>query len=167
MDLKRRPELLSSVAEAVPFPELGKFLEIVNSPPSIFETAKCDVWETTDLGAEEQIGGDRYPASHRLACYVDVLFSGIDLPASLEQCFPIYEQFARDLVALLRRAPESPATAEVCVRRCFLAGDSEGLYFTLYVTGYGPDPAGARRNWASGLKYLVHALGELGSSSPL
>src|SRR5580658_4406179 len=111
VDLKRRPELLASIAEAEKFPELGKFLQAMNSAQSMVETAKCDAWATRELGSEEEI----YDASHKFASYVDVVFSEIDERLSLLA----HEHFARKLVELLRRTPETRSAAEVCVRRCY------------------------------------------------
>jgi len=156
VDLKRCPELLASIKEAETFPELGEFLRMINSPRSTVETAKCDAWTTTELSAEEDV----YDASHKFASYVDVVFSGIDVRLS----FSLHEQFAGKLVELLRRAPDTPSAAEVCVRRCYFGGDSgflEGFYCTLNVTGYGNDEASARQNWEVGLKLVGNAIVQL------
>jgi hypothetical protein len=152
-DLKRHPELLEQVEEARQFPELAEFLRSVNSARSAVESAKSDVWMTTELTAEEEIFG----ASHKFASYVDLVLSRAERRPS----FPEHEQFAKRLVALLRRAPEILASAEVCVRRCFFAGGSEGLYFTAYVNGYGNDEAAARKNWAIGMKLVGSAMLQL------
>jgi len=161
VDLKRRPELLPSIAEARRFPELAEFLRMVNSARSALETAKCDAWATSELNAEEEI----YGASHKFASYVDVVFSNLDVRLSLA----IHEQFARKLIALLRRAPEIPSAAEVGVRRCYFGKDGdaqEGFYCTLYVSGYGNDDAGARLNWGIGLKLLGNAIAQLSADAP-
>jgi hypothetical protein len=156
VDVKRQPELMASIEEAEKFPELGEFLRVMNSARSMVETAKCDAWATTELSTEEDV----YDASHKFASYVDVLFSEIDVRLSLS----LHEQFARKLVELLRRAPETPSAAEVCVRRCFFAaqdGVREGYYSTLYVSGYGSDEASARQNWEVGLKLMGNAIVQL------
>ncbi|MGB8011273.1 MAG: hypothetical protein WCF68_06655 [Terriglobales bacterium] len=159
VDVKRHPELLASVDEAEKFFELGEFLRTLNSPRSMVETAKCDAWATTELTAEEEI----FSASHKLASYVDVVFSDIDMRLSLSA----HEAFARKLVDLLRRAPEISAAAEVCVRRCYFeqgGGVREGVYCTLYVSGYGNDETIARQNWAVGLKLLGNAIVQLSAA---
>jgi len=160
VDLKRRPESMASIEEAEKFPELREFLRTLNSPRSMVETAKCDAWATTELGAEEEI----YDAPNKFASYVDVVFSDLDARLSL----PAHEQFARKLVGLLRRAPETPSAAEVCVRRCYFAAESgvrEGFYCTLYVSGYGNDGASARRNWEVALKLMGNAIVQLSAFS--
>jgi hypothetical protein len=156
LDLKRRPELIEQVEEAATFPELGEFLRTLNSERSRVETAKCDAWATTELSVEEEI----YNASHKFASYVDVVFSEIDIRLSLS----LHEQFAGKMIGLLRRAPETPSAAEVCVRRCYFGqngGVQEGFYITLYVSGYGKDGRSARQNWAVGLKLLGNAIVQL------
>jgi hypothetical protein len=160
VDLKRRPELMARIEEAEKFPELGESLRALNSARSMVETAKCDAWATSELGAEEEI----YDASHKFASYVDVVFSNIDARLSL----PAHEQFARKLVELLRRAPETPSAAELCVRRCYFAeedGVREGFYCTLYVSGYGSDGASSRQNWGVALKLMGNAILQLSAFS--
>ena len=156
LDLRRRPELMAQIEEAATFPELGEFLRAMNSARSMVETAKCDAWETAELSAEEEV----YDASHKFASYVDVVFSRIDVRLSLSA----HEQFAQNLVELLRGTPETPSATEVCVRRCYFRQDGgvrEGFYCTLYVNGYGNDGAGSRQNWGVGLKLMGNAIVQL------
>jgi len=156
VDAKRCPELIASIEGAEKFPELGEFLLVANSARSIVETAKCDAWPTTELSTVEDV----YDASHKFASYVDVVFSEIDTRLS----FSLHEQFARKLVELLRRVPDTPSAAEVCVRRCYFGKDSgvrEGFYCTLNVSGYGNDEASARQNWGVGLNLVRNAILQL------
>jgi hypothetical protein len=156
VDLKRRPELMASIEEAEQFPELGELLRTLNSPRSMVETAKCDAWATSELSAEEEV----YEASHKFASYVDLVFVNIDARRSLST----HEQFARKLVELLRRAPETPSAAEVCVRRCYYGeegGVREGFYCTLYVSGYGNDETSVRQSWGVALKLMGNAILQL------
>jgi len=174
VDLKRHPELIARIEEAEKFPELKEFLRVMNSARSMVETAKCDAWATTELSAEEEV----YDASHKFVSYVDVVFSNIDVresslrqsslrEPSLRESLPAHEQFARKLVELLRRVPETPSAAEVCVRRCYFGeggGVRQGFYCTLYVSGYGNDSASARQNWAVALKLMGNAIMQLSAS---
>ncbi len=170
VDLKRRPELLAAIEEAQRFPELGKFLRTMNSARSTVETAKCDAWVTTELSAEEDI----YHASHKFGSYVDLVFSDIDgglalRELSLRRSFSAHERFARELVDLVRRAPDMMSAAEVCVRRCYFAeegGVDEGFYCTLYVSGYGNDEARARQAWGVALKLVGNAIVQLSAAGP-
>jgi len=164
VDLKRRPELIAEIEEARSYPELGDLFRSVNSARSMVETAKCDAWATTELNAEEDV----YDASHKFASYVDVVFSNTDANlSSYRQSLPTHEQFARRLVELLRRVPETPSAAEVCVRRCYFADESgvqEGYYCTLYVSGYGKDEDSARQHWGVALKLMGNAIVQLSAN---
>jgi hypothetical protein len=174
VDLKRHPELIARIEEAEKFPELKEFLRVMNSARSMVETAKCDAWATTEMSPEEEV----YDASHKFVSYVDVVFSNIDVresslrqsslrEPSLRESLPAHEQFARKLVELLRRVPETPSAAEVCVRRCYFGeggGVRQGFYCTLYVSGYGNDSASARQNWAVALKLMGNAIMQLSAS---
>ena len=152
-DLKRHSELLSNIEEACRFPELREFLAALNSVSSMFETAKCDVWSSTEMSAEDEIFG----AAHKFGSYVDFLFSEETSCCS----FPEHEKFARDLVQLLKRAPEIPALAEFLIRRGYyhLRNETqEGLYITFYLFGYGDDEPQARQRWAIALKLVENAI---------
>ena len=160
-DLKRHPELIAKIEEAQKFPELSEFLRSINSARSALETVKCDVWTTTDLTAEEEI----FDASHKVASYADLVFSTPESRRSYE----LHKDFAAKLSDLLRRAPELPASAEICVRRCYFAQfeaetHEEGFYFTLYMSGYGNDEAAARKNWSIGMNLAANAILQLSVS---
>jgi hypothetical protein len=165
VDLKRHPELMAQIEEAGRFPELKEFLRALNCVRSMVETAKCDTWHTEELNADEDI----YNASHKFASYVDVVFSSrINLTDSelsrLRQSLSAHERFARKLVELLRRAPDTPSAAEICVRRCYYDetdGTREGFYCTLYLSGYGSDKDRARQNWDATLKLAANAVVQL------
>jgi hypothetical protein len=158
-DLKHHPELLSHIAEADRVEELGAFLLAMNSAASPFETAKCDVWSSTEMKIEEAI----FHAAYKFGSYVDLLFSGEQKPFS----FPHHEQFANRLTRLLRKAPEIPATAELLIRRCHYHGESEprdGFYLTFYLFGFGQDETQARQRWAIALKLVENAIRQAASA---
>jgi hypothetical protein len=161
-DLKRHPELLSNLEEAQRLQELGEFLSKVNSPKGPLETAKCDVWSTTEINPEEEI----FEATHKFGSYVDLFFS--ELPPRFS--FPQHEQLAKRLTKLLQRAPEMPVAAEFLIRRCYYheqeeaAGQEEirdGFYITFYLFGYGKDEVRSRENWIVGLKLVQNAIRQL------
>jgi hypothetical protein len=152
-DLKRHPEDLHNIEEACRVPELGEFLTALNSAASILETAKCDVWSSTEMSAEDEIFG----ADHKFGSYVDFLFSEPKIRCS----FPEYEQFAKRLVELLKKAPEIPAAAEFLIRRCYYRVETKiqpGYYVTFYLFGFGEDEAQARQRWAIALKLVENAI---------
>jgi hypothetical protein len=161
-DLKRHPGLLSSLEEAVRAPELGEFLSKVNSPRSPIETAKCDVWSSTEINPEEEI----FEATHKFGSYVDLFFS--DEPKRFS--FPEHEHLAKRLIQLLQRAPEMPVSVEFLIRRCYyhereeVPGQEEirdGFYVTFYLFGYGKDELRSRQNWAIGLKLIGNAIRQM------
>jgi hypothetical protein len=169
-DLKQHPDLIERIAEAEKFSALKELLRSLNSPLSVVETAKCDVWSSQELSPEEEI----YDASHKFASYVDVIFSNSDnyliSPSETRPrlSFASHELFAERLVQLLRRAPNILSSAEISVRRCYFdetGGIQEGFYCTLYVNGYGNDEASARQNWEVGLRLMGNALLQLSGSS--
>ena len=155
-DLKRHPELLSSLEEAGRVPELGEFLSMVDSPTGPLETAKCDAWPSTEINPEEEI----FEATHKFGSYVDLLFS--DEPKRFS--FPEHEQLAKQLTQLLQRAPEIAAAAELLIRHCYYHVEEEirdGFYITLYLFGYGDDETQARQRWAIGLKLVQSAIRQM------
>lgn len=155
-DLKHHPECLSDIEEARRVPEMGEFLRALNSPTSMLETAKCDVWHSTEMNAEEEIFG----AAYKFCSYVDLLFTDELSRVS----FPEHEQFAKRLVQLLKKAPEIPVAAEFLIRRCYYHAKPEiqdGFYITFYLFGYGDDEPQARQRWAIALKLVENAIKQL------
>lgn len=161
-DLKRDPEAVAQIEEAVRAEELRDFLLAANAPLSMLETAKCDIWSTTELNPEEEI----FSAPWKFASYVDFLFSDPAARFSLEK----HESFLKNLTALLKRVPEIPAAADFFLRRCFYQKKSfveEGFYVTFYLFGYGQDEAKARKQWGIALNLVAAAITQLsvGNSS--
>jgi hypothetical protein len=155
-DLKRRPELLLHIEEAVRVPELGESLAAINSPTSILETAKCDAWGSTEIDFEEEIFG----ATVKFGSYIDLLFTEERARFS----FPEHERLVKQLTELLRRVPEIPAAAEFLVRRCYYHNEekvAKGFFITFYLFGYGDDELQARQRWAIALKLMENAIKQL------
>jgi len=158
-DLKRHADDLPHVEEAVRVPALGEFLTALNSRGSRLETAKCDVWSTTEINPEEEIFG----AAHKFCSYVDLLFS----EELYRSSFAEHEQFATRLVELLKKVPEISAAAEFLIRRCYYHEKSEilgGFYITFYLFGYGDDEPQARQRWAIALKLAENAIKQVALS---
>ena len=159
-DLKAHPELLEQIEEVRRAPELGEFLKAVNAGKGILETVKCDTWTTTEMTPEEEV----FAASLKFGCYVDLIFRKRDASEGLRSSFEAHEGLAKKIVALLRRVPEIPASAELFIRRCFFTaagGPAEGCYMTLYVFGYGDEEEEARRHWAIALKLAENAIRQI------
>lgn len=155
VDLHAHPELISNIEEAQREPPLGAFLRKVNASRSL-QSAKCDVWSTTEISPAEEIFG----LPLKFGCYVDLFLQ--DAP---RLSFSAYEKFLQQLTQLLKRAPEIPASAEFLLRRChFHDGETEedGFYFTSYIFGFGEDEPRAHQQWKIGLQLVENALRQCG-----
>ena len=156
-DLKRRPDLIAGVREAAEHQELREFLASVNSASGIFETAKCDVWYSTQMNIEDDIFG----ASSKFGSYVDLLFSDTDLRFSLKS----HEKIARDLTGLLKKSPDIPASAEFLIRRCYYQNENQepafGFYVSFYLFGYGEGEEESRKRWGIALKLVKNAIRQI------
>lgn len=155
-DLKADLALISKIPEAAGCPELAAFLSRINAAGFPLQTAKCDLWQTRELSDEERI----FNAECKCGSYIDLLFAAEQPRFSLES----HESLARELCALLRRAPETPASVEFVIRQCHYHSQAEsqsssaGFYVTAYVSGFDDDDEGSRLRWAIALKLVQHAL---------
>ena len=155
-DLKRHPDLVLQIPEAAREPELSAFLSRVNAPQSPLQSAKCDAWYSQEISPEEEIFGE----AGKLVSYVDLIFADDGSRLSLD----CHETLAKNLCALLKRAPEMSASVELVIRRCYYHLDdnptesSSGFSITTYVSGFGSDEAEARRRWSIALTLLQNAL---------
>jgi hypothetical protein len=154
-DIRKNPALVDTLPEAQRYEEMREFLIRVNAAGFPLQTAKSDVWTTTEISPEEEI----FSAEWKFASYVDLLFSD-ETP-----CFSLttHEQLVTKLFSLLQRAPEMPASIEFVLRHCHYHGsggsDSKtGFCVTSYVSGFGDEEEEARQRWAIALKLLQHAL---------
>lgn len=156
-DLRAHPEQLGSLAEACSWPVLRDFLRSVNAPESFFATAKCDTWRTGEFTSGERAD---FPAARaKTASYVDLVFALEAFNFDRRH----YEQLARRLAPLLAAEPAA-ARAELCLRHCYFhARSAWGFYLTVFLYGYGPEPAAAEREWTAGLAALGRALEKLSS----
>lgn len=153
LDLKRQPELLLEIPEACTYKELASFLDWANSPDSQLETAKCDVWSTSEMDTDDEVFGEAV----KFSSYVDLIF-----PAVARNSFPECERFVQTLARMLRQAPDLRSAAQFIVRRCWdhRGGEkgSESFYITFYLHGYGADAREARKRWAIGLTLAQNAI---------
>lgn len=177
-DLKKHPELVQKIPEAITYPELRAFLSRINAPEFPLATAKCDAWTSDEVAPEEEIFGDR-----KFVSYIDLIFVGQTDRCSFEK----HEAFAKELCRLLGQAPEITATVELIIRNCYYhqcpapSGESgnvqleskrhqegsnssvSGFCMTTYVTGFGDSDNDPLRRWTIGLNLLQHAVVQLNS----
>lgn len=153
LDLKRQPELLLEIPQACTYQELASFLDWANSADSRIETAKCDVWTTAEMDADDEVFGEKV----KFSSYVDFLFA-----SPVRENFPEYERLVQALARMLRQAPDLSSAAQFIVRRCVDRRESskvsECLYITFYLHGYGADVQEARQRWGIGLTLAQNAM---------
>lgn len=176
-DIRKNPALVDTLPEAQRYGEMREFLIRVNAAGFPLQTAKSDVWTTTEISPEEEI----FSAEWKFASYVDLLFSD-ETP-----CFSLttHEQLVTKLFSLLQRAPEMPASIEFVLRHCHYHGSAHsperaeneaddenaaevshetladsklGFCVTSYVSGFGDTEEEARKRWSIALKLLQHVL---------
>jgi hypothetical protein len=158
---------------------MREFLVRANATDFPLQTAKSDVWTTSEISPEEEIFGE----GRKFGSYVDLLFSTEAPRFSL----PAHQTLMTKLCALLQRAPDMPAAIEFVIRHCYYhasatgpavdpeesgtqdsspivssdetADDSSrGFCLTSYVSGFGNTEEEARLRWSIALKLLQHAL---------
>lgn len=153
-DLRGDPGMIEEIPEAAGNHVLKEFLIAINAR-SVFASAKCDTWFTRELNPEEEIFG----MSGKFGSYVDLVVA--DEVCGKRMSFEEHERLLRDLTRRLGEGPEVEAAAEFILRRCYFHApeDTEqGVYFTLYVFGYGNGEEEARRNWERGMTAVQEAL---------
>lgn len=179
-DIRNNPALIDTLPEARYWLEMREFLIRANAADFPMQTAKSDVWSTTEISPEEEI----FSASWKFASYTDLIFSDHAPRFSL----PVHQALVTKLCALLQRAPDMPASVEFVLRHCYYhvldevarSNDSEesreqdqekrivsdealddsvrGFCVTLYVSGFGNTEQEARQPWSIALKLVQHAL---------
>jgi hypothetical protein len=147
VDLRTHPELIEELSEVRQFPELAEFLRAVNR--SRFTSAKCDAWFDQLM----DVNDEPYEAKMKCASYVDLFFADAQKLAD----FATHETTARNVIQNLRRLEELSARAEIIIRRAFFEED-EGLYWTIYVFGYGDSVESARSSWRRAVGLAQSAL---------
>jgi hypothetical protein len=156
-DLRRDPAAIERIEEALTFPGLRDFLNVVNSAASNLQSVKCDAWFSDEISEEEMIFG----AACKFGSYVDLTFH-LQAP---QASFPMHEAFAGRWIELLKRAPEMPGSVEIIIRRAHFedapGNVREGYYFTVYVFGFGDDEGEARQAWSIALRLVGHAVLQL------
>jgi hypothetical protein len=155
-DLKRNPGLVLQIPEAVRSAELSALLTSINAAGFPLQTAKCDLWYSRELSAQEEM----FNAAGKFVSYVDLVFAADEARLVFEK----HEAFAKSLCCLLQRASELKAAIELVIRRCYYHPEgnpedsSGGFCITAYVSGFGGNEPEARQRWAIAITLLQHAL---------
>jgi hypothetical protein len=153
---------VARIPEARQFPALARFLIAVNSPPSPWQTAKCDVWPDEAEAAE-----NLYGAAFEQSCYVDlVLASHV---AALRPSLEVHQRLGQALAQLLDANAALQATADIVVRRCYFhhgfvhSGDEaeesdDGYCLTFFLSAYGSSAAEAAGCWERAMDFAAGCL---------
>jgi hypothetical protein len=153
-DLRRQPDAMQHIPEALQFLALRRFLLSVNSPPSAWQTAKCDVWPD-----ESEPSENLYDATFEQSCYVDLVLA--EQSAAWREDLPVHQLAAKELAHMLGANETLEALAEIIVRRCYFhfSTDPEesdaGYCMTLFLTGYGATPAKAAECWDRAMEFAA------------
>jgi hypothetical protein len=148
------------IPEARQFPALGRFLVEVNSPPSPWETAKCEVWMTEADAAE-----NLYNLGFEQSCYVDMVLA--EETEKLRPSLEVHQRLARELAGLLETQEAMAATADIVIRRCYfhLSGKVDesdaGYCLTLFLSAFGSSPPGAAACWERAMQFAAECLQRL------
>lgn len=153
-DLRTEPGSIARLPEARQFPALRRFLIAVNSPPSAWQSAKCDVWREPAEAAE-----NLYDAGFVQNSYVDLLLAGE--AGTWRENLEAHRFAASQLAQMLEANEALEALAEIVVRRCYFhrnanAEESEAGYcLTFFLTGYGATPARAAESWDCAMDFAA------------
>ena len=166
--------IIDRVPEARQFPPLRNFLLKVNSPPSVWETAKSGVLpekavpfrpSTTSTGAPGAPSENPYNAAFAHNCYIDVVLTTEF--AAQRNDLELHRRLAKELATALSANQALEAIAEVVVRRCYFhkkedPEDSDAGYsLTLFLTGYGDSAAEAAENLTAAMELASESLVKL------
>jgi hypothetical protein len=161
VDLRRNPERIAEVAEAVAFPPLAKLLAALNGDESPLWTAKCDVWEVEaekrDSPMQEiPVEADPLDAVSEeacMACYIDLLPLKGTVFARWEEA----EEFCRQWVSRLEDGDQPDCRIDLIVRQA-IAGSAEGFGVTAYLSAMGEYRAKASNALAAALSAFRAAI---------
>ncbi len=154
VDLKAAPDKAEQLEECRRFPPLTTLLRLINRAGSLFRSAKCGVWKTTELTEDERVD---FGLPYKVGSYVDVLFDNAKFNSRLEY----HLQFGEKLKQALRNA-RGKAQIEVCVRRCLFHPEERwGYYLTIFTHAYGADAAEAEGEWRRAVGALGEGLGQV------
>jgi len=148
VDLKRAPERIGEIEEALRLPALADALLRLNRSKTIW-TAKCDLWTLTECDPDE-MDATSDETTHAVACYVDLLPEDGWVFSTLESA----EQWARIATAGLRSVRCRCCRVDLVIRTA-LVGDVQGFGITAYVAGCGEGSDQSMNSFSAALKTFV------------
>lgn len=153
VDLRGRPELISSIAEAQAQPGLSAALLALNCPTSLVSTSKTDIWSTAAFDPDE-FEADPGKATTAQICYVDMLLREERAQRSLDDCRSFWE----GVCLWLKWHPLPACRVDFILRQACLAPDRVGFGATVYVAGCGATSAEAGESLTRALQLCVAAV---------
>lgn len=148
VDLRRKPDAVDRIPEAVRHAGLRTALLQLNAPESPLRTTKCDLWALTAAEIDPlEFGCVPDSVAIGMACYIDVVAIDATLFASFER----HESWAKIATLEMRRAPMGPGRVDLVIRAA-RAADREGFAITLYAAGCGADSCSACASWSAALE---------------
>jgi hypothetical protein len=153
VDLRRAPDALTIIPEAVRSAELARALSSLNSNGSPVFTAKSDLW-TIDQAEIDPYEFAACPEDTRCgwASYIDI----VERDAGHRASFPFHETRAKKLVADLHASTLRNGRVDLVIRAAFVNGQ-QGYGISLYAAGCGANDGTAKANWEAVLGAAVLA----------
>ena len=144
LDLRSDPKAILEIKPARRHRPLHNFLATVNSPDSVFGTARCRVWLEPEADETSEFASE-----------IDVFFALEDLNAERSH----YEGLCQRLLELLAHESGETVRAELRVRRCrFRTTGGSGYCLALFLRARGETAGQAEIRWGLGLAHVQQAL---------
>lgn len=151
VDLKQHPEAVADLEECRDYPALGGFLRAANSGLSAFRSAKCEVWETSDLTEDERLD---FGLPYKVGSYVDLV---LDAP-KLNDRLDVHQRCAETIAESLSGV-KVQAQLEIPIRRCLFHPEERwGYSLTIFTHAYGETAQEAKSQWVMTSQAIERAL---------
>lgn len=151
VDLKKHPEKTAHLPECRNFPALTALLARINARGSRLQSAKCDVWTTTELAEDERLD---FNLPFKTGSYVDVVFDRAKSRKSLAAHAGLAKRVQSHLGGF-----RVQGQMEIILRRClFHPKEIWGYALTFFVHAYGWTRAEAKAEWSREIEVLGETL---------
>jgi hypothetical protein len=156
VDLRRHPERIAALPEALLFPPLAEMLVRLNLDGSPVWTSKCDFFPSLDAAQFDADEMDAAPedALYAVACYIDLL------PVITKDWREpkLAAAACKHVCGALDRAAMLNCRADLVVRTAVVAEQRESVGVTAYITACGATGEQARSTLAEALAVFADAV---------